>query len=437
MTTPDPSSTSGAVEALAEPAAAPTPAAPVTERPRRRLPQALVSFEQADFRYLGLSTLALGFGQWAQQIGLSWLALELTGSAQQVTGVYALQSGISIVSAPVGGYFADRYPRRSVIVWSTAAAGLQASVLAGLAIAGVVVMWQVYVLALLGGLIQSITQPARQAFVYDISTDETLVNATAMNSIVQNLARIAGPPLAGAMIGAWGVGAPFAFIAVTKVIAVVLTLRISKRTRQIRVRGGANAARQLIEGFVATWQDKRVLGLIIVHTIPTLLVIPYLPLVSVVARDVLGQGALGYAWLSGMAGWGALLGLGVLAVLGDPKRKGWLMLIGFVVYIGGVLAFAFSHNFVLSLAALGIGGVFSSVAFALNNTLLQVATPNEVRGRVVAVWQVTTGLQAVGAPIMGYLVYRYGAEFGIGSLVTLALVAFLLFTAAWGSVRRM
>lgn len=428
MTTTDPAPSSDAVE---------TPGESAIGRPRRRLPQALISFEHADFRYLGLSTLSLGFGQWAQQIGLSWLALELTGSAQQVTGVYALQSGISIVSAPIGGYFADRYSRRSVIVWSTAAAGVQASVLAGLAIAGVIVMWQVYVLALLGGLIQSITQPARQAFVYDISTDETLVNATAMNSIVQNVARIAGPPLAGAMIGVWGVGAPFAFIAFTKVLAVVLTLRISNRTRQIRVRGGASAAQQVIEGFTVTLRDRRILGLMIVHTIPTLLVIPYLPLISVVSRDVLGTGALGYAWLSGMAGWGAILGLGVLAILGDPKRKGWLMLIGFLVYIGGVLVFAFSHNFVLSMAALGIGGVFSSVAFALNNTLLQVATPNEARGRVMAVWQVTSGLQAVGAPIMGYLVASHGPAFGIGSLVAIALVTFLLFTAAWGSVRRM
>jgi MFS family permease len=163
-----------------------------------------ISFANRDFRYLGLSTLALGFGQWAQQIGLAWLAFDLTGSAVQLGAISAFRAGVGTVTAPLGGFLADRYPRRRVIIWSTAASVIQAGLLAGLILAGMIQMWHVYALALAGGLIQSFTQPARQAFVYDISTDETLVNAIAMNSMVQNMARIAAPPLTGAMIGFWG-----------------------------------------------------------------------------------------------------------------------------------------------------------------------------------------------------------------------------------------
>jgi len=239
------------------------------------------------------------------------------------------------------------------------------------------------------------------------------------------------------MIAKWGNGAPFATLAGTQLLAVLLTLMISNKTRQIRLSSKSGAGRQILEGFTATWRDRRVLGLMIVHTIPTLLVVSYLPFLALVAKDVLGRGAEGYGALASMAGWGAVIGLGVLAFLGDPRRKGWLMLGCFMVYIGGVLVFSFSHNYVLSLAALGIGGVFSSVAFALNNTLLQIASPNEVRGRIMAVWQVTAGLQPLGALPMGLLIQWYGPEIGMGSFMIAALLSFAVFTAVWGSVRRM
>jgi MFS family permease len=435
MTPPEPSSQAAAVEVEASGTVSLDVSSP--QRRRVRLPKAFISFEEPDFRYLGLSTLALGFGQWAQQIGLAWLALDLTGSAVQLGAISAFRAGVGTLTAPLGGFIADRYPRRMVIIWSTASSVVQASLLAFLIITGWIELWHVYVLAFAGGVIQSFTQPARQAFVYDISTDDTLVNAVAMNSMVQNIARVAAPPLTGAMIAAWGNGAPFATLAGTQVVAIALTLLISKRTRQIPARRGGNAFRQVADGFVATWRDRRILGLMIVHTIPTLLVVPYLPFLALVSRDVLGRGAQGYGALASMAGWGALLGLGLLAFMGDPRRKGLLMLGCFFVYVSSVLVFAVSRNYALSLLALGIGGVFSSVSFALNNTLLQIASPNEVRGRVMSVWQFTAGLQPLGALPMGILIQRYGPALGMGSFMVAALVAFGLFTMAWGSVRRM
>jgi MFS family permease len=192
-----------------------------------------------------------------------------------------------------------------------------------------------------------------------------------------------------------------------------------------------------LDGFVATWRDGRILGLMVVHTLPTLLVVPYLPFLALVSKDVLHRGAQGYGLLASMAGWGAVLGLFVLAFLGDRKHKGWLMLGCGFVYIGMVLVFAVSRNFALSLAALAIGGLFSSVFFALNNTLLQVASPNESRGRVMSIWQFTAGLQPLGALPMGWLIQRFGPAIGIGSFMVVALVAFACFTFSWSSVRRM
>lgn len=406
-----------------------------TGRGRPTLRQAFVSFEQRDFRYLGLSTVAVGFGQWAQQLGLPLLTLELTGSATQL-GLLAFFRGIvGTVTAPIGGVLADRYPRRGVIVASTALSMVQASVLAVLIVTGVIEMWHVYAFAFTGGIIQSLTQPARQAFVYDVSTDETLQNAIVMNSFVQNLSRITAPPLVGAMT-IWGIGVPFIFMAATQVVAMAFTLLISKQTRQGAL-SRTSAGSQVIEGFRATWEDRRILGLVVVHAIPALFILPYLPFIAIVSRDVLGQGATGYGLMISMVGWGSIIGMFALALIGDTPRKGWLMLVGFLGYSSFLVLFSFSTSFLLSLAALGIAGIFFSIAQALNNTLLQVASRNETRGRVTAVWQMAGGLQPLGALPMGFLISAYGPQIGIGSFMLTATIAFLLFTIVWSSVRKL
>lgn len=396
-----------------------------------------VSFRSRDFRFLCLSSLALGFGQWAQQVALPWLALELTGSAAQIGGIAAMQGSIGIATAPLAGYLADRYPRRSVIIWSNAGSAIQASVLAALAFSGNMHLWQLYALALAGGALQSMTQPARQSFVYDITTDETLVNAVTMSSLIQNFARIGGPPLAGAMIGFWGTGAAFTFLACSKVVALILTLFISKTTRQVRVTSGRSPVLQVLEGFRASWEDRRVLGLIVVHAIPTLLIIPYLPYLAVIAKEVYGGGAREFALLTSMVGWGAVVGLFGLALLRDPKRKGLLMLVCFTVYAAVLVVVATSTVFVLTMAMLVVVGLVNSVAFALNNTLIQLAARNEVRGRVMGVWQLSAGLQPLGAVAMGLMIDRFGVPLGMGSFMVTGVVVFVLFTLAWPSVRRL
>ena len=418
--------------------AAPATAPPVPPRKgKASLSEMFVSFRLADFRYLALSTVAVGFGQWAQQIGLFVLIFQLTDSPTQLGVIAAFRGGIGVVVAPFGGVLADRYPRRIIIVWATIFGAVIAGVLATMVVLELVQVWHVYVFALSGGILQSINQPARQAFVYDVSTDETLPNAVAMNSVVQNLSRVAGPPLAGAMIGFLGIASPFIFIVVAQLIATVLTLAISRKTRQVRVRGGSSAFRQIGEGFRYTWKDHRILGLVVVSAIPSLLVYPYIPFLLVIAEDVLGQGATGFGLLASMLGWGSIVGLMLLAAFGPRLTTGKVMLFCFTVYAALLIAFAWSTVFVLSLGILAIAGIFHSIGMALNNTLIQLAVQNELRGRVMAVWQMSHGLQPLGSLPMGLLVATAGPQIGIGSFMIAATVIFMLFAATWGSVRRM
>ncbi len=395
-----------------------------------------VSFKMRDFRYLTLSTLAAGFAQWAQQLSLFALIYEMTGSSVQLGTVAAFRGLVGAALSPYGGYLAERYPRKAVNVWSTALGAVLAAILAGLVLTGRAVPWHVYVMALGTGLSQSINQPTRQALVYDVTTDETLPNAIAMNSMVQNISRVMGPSAFGTMIGIWGVGAGLVALAVLHTLALLLTMLISSQTRQVQMARGASFFRRIWEGFEYSWHDRRVLGLIVITTIPSLLVYPYIPFLKVVSETVLFRGNAGFGWLSSMMGWGSLIGLFFLAYTATARARGKLMIACFLLYTALLVGFSASSNYYLSLFILAAAGIPHGVAMAINQTLVQQNIPNELRGRVMSVFQLSQFVQPIGSLPMAAAVEYWGAQFGIGIFMATALVAFAIFGLTWKSVRQ-
>ena len=410
---------------------------PPPRRTKTSTSEIFVSFKLRDFRYLTLSTLAAGFAQWAKQLALFALVYEMTGSAVQLGAVAAFRGGVGTLIAPYGGYLSDRFPRRRIIVASTLLDAALAAVLAALVLLDLAEVWHVYVIAFGGGLAQSINQPARQAFVYDVTTDETLPNAVAVNSMVQNVARVLGPSGFGVMMAAWGVASGLVVLVGLQIAASLATMRISHVTRQVRVTGAVSPWRMIGEGFSYSWADKRILGLVLVSVIPSLLIYPYIPFLKIVSEDVLHRGNAGFGMLSSMMGWGSLLGLFALVYLGGARHRGWLMLGCFLAYAVILLGFSASSNYALSLSILATAGIFHSVAMALNNTLLHQVTKNEMRGRVMAVNQMSHGVQAIGSFPMAFAISAWGVQTGIGVFMALAAVCFVVFIAAWGSVRRL
>lgn len=419
-------------------ALAPPRPAPVG-RPKASIADIFVSFKLRDFKYLTLSTLAAGFAQWAKQIALFALIYDMTNSSVQLGTIAAFRGAVGALIAPYGGYLAERYARKTVIIWSTALDGALAAILAALVLMDRALPWHVYVIAFGGGLAQSINQPARQALVYDVTTDETLPNAIAMNSMVQNISRVTGPSAFGVMMGLWGVGSGLVALTLLQGAALLVTMLISSNTRQVRLVMGAgeSTTRKIAEGFKYSWKDKRILGLIVISTIPSLLVYPYIPFLKVVSETVLDRGTAGFGWLSSMMGWGSLIGLFFLAYIGSARNRGRLMIGCFLLYTALLVGFAASSNFYLSLFILAAAGIPHGVAMALNQTLLQQHIPNELRGRVMAVFQLSQAVQPLGSFPMAFAISAWGAQFGIGVFMATALVVFVVFGLVWGSVRRM
>jgi MFS family permease len=191
------------------------------------------------------------------------------------------------------------------------------------------------------------------------------------------------------------------------------------------------------EGFRYSWNDKPIFGLIVVSAIPSLLVYPYIPFMATFSNDVFGRGAQGFGLLTSMLGWGSIVGLMLLAVFSNVPRKGLIMMSFFTIYALLLVAFSWSPIFYLSLAILAVAGIFHAIAMALNNTLLQLAVRNDMRGRVMSVFQMSHGLQPLGSLPMGLLVASQGPQIGVGAFMVAASVIFVFLTVFWVSLRRL
>ncbi|MBI4497635.1 MAG: MFS transporter, partial [Chloroflexi bacterium] len=283
----------------------------------QRLLHSFASLQQRDFRYLTFSTIALGFGQWVQQIGLGWLVLEVTKSAAQLGVVTFIQGIMILVSSLPAGVLSDRFSRRDVIVWSTSLSVAQALVLALLVVANLAETWHLYAFALVGGLAAGVSQPARQAFVYDVTDRALLTNALTVNSLAQNVARVTGPPLAGALIGFWGTASTFFVLAALKVLAMALTMLIHTRGQVATGEKKESALTSVVAGLRYSVGSRLILALLIATAIAPVLVYPYAGFLPVFAEDVLHGGPETYGILASGVGWGSLIGLSMLAYLGD------------------------------------------------------------------------------------------------------------------------
>ena len=427
-----PDAPAGDALAQAPAAAAPTAAVP----PRKgRFTTAFASLRDHDFRYLFFSTVLSGYGQWAQTIGMGWLVYTLTDrSAVQLAAVSAAGGLVRLLAGPFIGTALDHYPRRRILVWSTLAGALQGALLAVLVVTGNALVWHVYVFTVIEGLLTITNQGARQAYVYDITTDETLPNAVALSSIAQNVSRISGPPLAGVLIGFFGRSSPFVFLAIMLVLAAALTLPISLATRQA-ARVHVHPLRGPWEGLKYIANDRAMLGLTILAIVPALLVYPYVQLLPIFAEDVLGGGSTAYGLLAAAIGWGSFVGLIGLAFVGDIRRKGAVAMWGMLAYAIALIAFSQSTALVLSLVLLTTAGLFHGVALTLQQTLIQVLARNDMRGRATVVFQMGFALMPLGVLPMGLAIEQWGAAPAVGSFFAVSAVIFAAMLLFWKSLR--
>jgi MFS family permease len=373
------------------------------------------------FRLLLLGTLATNSAFWMYQVCVGWLALQLMDSPLFV-GLTGFVGGIPllVVSLPAG-VMIDRYNRRTVLLVAQFAVMMLAGVFALLVGVGTIAPWSTLVLVAAYGTAMSFIFPTRTTIVSMIVERSDLANAVALNAAAQNACRVTGPALAGVLIAVIGVAGTFAVAALLQILALAATLRLPASRPVGTARGGSVWA-NLTLGLRIVAKDAFLSSLILLAVVTNVLVMPYITMMPVFARDELGVGSTGLGLLLASTGLGTVAG--ALAVAASRRIGSWSIaqVVTAATFAALVLVFALTKNLPLAVLLLFAAGGTSAAFMALAQTALQLRVDDDVRGRVLSIYLATWGMLPFGQLAVGVIAERVGAPLATVSACAVALV---------------
>lgn len=352
-------------------------------------------------------------GTWGQRVAQSWLVLELSDNSGVALGIAtALQFLPVLLFGLYGGVLADRYDKRRLLIGAQAAMGLLALVLAVLDLSGTVALWHVYALAFGLGLASVVDTPVRQAFVSEMVGPEALPNAVSLNSATFNSARIVGPAVAGLGIAAVGTGWVFAVNAVSYV-AVLLGLRAIRTAELYPSRRLARAKGQLREGLSYVRSRPHLLVPMVLVFVVGTFGLNFEITLALVVKNVFERDAGAYGLLSAFFAGGSLIGALASARRKGPPRQRTLFL-GAMTLGLLIVAVGLAPTFELMAVLLVPTGVAALTFTTTANSIVQLGSAPQVRGRVMALYiLVFLGGKPVGGPLIGAVAEVFGPRSSI------------------------
>lgn len=395
-----------------------------------RWTQSFAALRHRNFRLYWSGQLTSLVGTWMQGVAQGWLMHRLTSSAWML-GLLGFMQFLPVVPlALYAGVVADHMDKRRLLLVTQTLLCAQAVLFAALVTTGVITPWMVLALAFLLGTVNAFDMPARQSFVIDMVGRDDLANGIALNSAAFNSARILGPAVGGVLLGWVGEGACFWLNALSflAVIGGLAAMRLPKWTPP----AGAAARRPpLMEGVRYAWRVEPIRNLLVLLAVCAGLGFQFNVLLPVYTRDVLHAGPHVYGML--LAGFGA--GSLLAAVRMTFKHERWALrrnlLIGLATGGAGMLAFAWWRWLPGMMAAGALAGFGLILYISSTNTLIQMATEDRFRGRVMSLYT----LMFVGtAPFGSLLAGAIGQAFG-APVSTSVCAVILLAGAVWMAFR--
>jgi MFS family permease len=349
-------------------------------------------------------------GTWMQTTAQAWLVLQITGSPLALGTVTTLQFLPITIFALFGGAFADRLPKRRVLMITQTLAMMQALVLGLLVATDQVQLWHVYVLAACLGTVNAFDGPVRQSFGVELVGREHLVNAVALNSSIFNMARIMGPAVAGVAIATTGIATAFLVNAASfvGVLAAYAIMRPAEFHSAPKRPAAGNVLAQVKEGIVYSWRTPQILFLFTLLAFIGTFGYNFTVLIPLVARFVLDVGPNQFGLLTSAMGLGSLIAALSMAALGRLSTRGLLM--AAVAFVGILVAVALSHSYLVTVGLLVGLGIVSVLFSTTVNTTLQIIVPDQLRGRVMSIFFL---LFAGSTPIGGYLTGAMAETIGV------------------------
>lgn len=357
--------------------------------------------------WIGACTSSIG--TWMQNLAQSWLVYQISGSAFYL-GLDAFLGQFPIILfSLVGGVFADRNSRRKLLIISQVVQMSCAFLLAILVYYQLKTIWPILCLSFVVGTAQSFGGPAYSALVPTLVDPEDLPNAIALNSIQFNLARVIGPVLGGLALKNLGATWCFGLNGVS-FVAVIITLTMIRSKFNPVAQHGQSVVASIKLGFGFIRQRESMVTLIFLAFSTTLIGFPIIAFLPVFAREVFHAGPEAYTALLASSGLGSVAGALIVAALGRKKNLGKAALLMLLVFGVTMTGFAVSSHIVISCIFLFLAGAAMISVFAMVTSLVQLITPDAMRGRVMSVYNVAfRGGMPVGSIILGGIIQQIGA----------------------------
>ena len=349
-----------------------------------------------------------------QRVAQDWLVLtQLTHHDASALGiVMSLQFAPQLLLLPWTGLAADRLNQRKLLLLTQATMGVLALILGAFTIAGLIRLWQVYLFAFLSGSAAALDAPVRQTFVAEMVGDEDLHNAVALNSTSFNAARMIGPALAGLLIARVGLG--WAFLLNGLSFAAVLISMCFFRLSELRASARARRTTSgFLEGLRYVWRKPELRAVLIMLFLIGTFGLNFPIFISTMAVNVFHSDARGFGLLSSLMAVGTLSGALRAAAHKRPGLKS--LLTGAAVFGFACTLAALAPGYWWFAAALMVIGAAALTFTNGTNSIMQLSTEPEMRGRVMALRVgVALGGTPIGAPIVGWVAYHFGPRWAIG-----------------------
>ena len=358
-------------------------------------------------------------GTWMGRVAQTWLVLTILtdNSATAVGYLAALQFLPMALLGPWGGAVADRFPKRTILIWTQVFLSINAGILALLVLTNTTELWHVYALALMLGAISAVDNPTRQAFASEMVGPDLLPNAVGLNSASFNGARLVGPALAGVLIALWGVGPAMVINAVSflPVIIAVVAMNPAELT-PAPLRRGRGAVREGLR-YVAGRPDIQLI-MFIVFMLGTF-GMNFQITNALMATEVYDVGADAYGALGSIMAIGSLSAALMAARRPRPRLSMLLGALGGFAVSTTLLALAPTYlTFAIMLVPVGLTAL---TVMTTANASVQLTTEPAVRGRVMALYMtIFLGGTPLGSPVIGWIGDAWGARWTllIGGIAT-------------------
>jgi len=393
------------------------------------------SLRNSNYRYLWIGDWFNMSGHWIQLVTLGWLVWELSGSATIVGITAGLRSIPFIFMGPLGGVIADRVDRRRLIMVIQSVMAVVAVLFAVIVAMDWVRVWQAMLFSFVMGGGFATNMPVRQAIIANTVPREELGNAIALSAMAGNASRVLGPALGGVLIVAFGAAGNFLIQAglFLGVVATIIPMKTPFRDAATLMK--TSVLRSLKEGVKYVWNDKTLLGLVILSFIPALFVMPIMNILPVFTDAVLHAKASIYGYLMAAYGVGGLIATLMLASFSGIIRSGWL----------GIIACTCATFFIIPLSQSSLPWVafflLTAIGFLMmvfrvnNNTLVQMLSPDQFRGRVTSIYQVDHALVPLASFVLGIIADVSSASTAMITSGIFGLISIILLMAIVREIR--